>query len=184
MDAKSVGLQILGGERRVIDTFEVDGRLVVVTAPDASDGLSDRQIDVCRLAAAGHADKWIGFELGIARSTVATHLSAALERLGLSARTDLARVWPLLEARGDTRLMAIDVDGRWFTALVGLELAETIEGLTGAEHEVMFHAVRGASNAEIADTRGTSSRTVANQLASIYRKLGLCSRTELAAFVA
>jgi DNA-binding CsgD family transcriptional regulator len=39
----------------------------------------------------------------------------------------------------------------------------------------------GLSNAEVAIRRGTSPRTIANQLASVLRKLGVGSRYELAA---
>jgi DNA-binding CsgD family transcriptional regulator len=52
-------------------------------------------------------------------------------------------------------------------------------GLTRAERAVVEAVLRGASNAEIARSRGTSPRTVANQLASIYEKLGVRTRYEL-----
>lgn len=58
--------------------------------------------------------------------------------------------------------------------------AEAIAGLTSAEHAVARDAIAGHSNAEIARRRGSSPRTVANQLAAIYRKLGVGSRAELA----
>jgi DNA-binding NarL/FixJ family response regulator len=38
---------------------------------------------------------------------------------------------------------------------------------------------RGLSNAEIARSRGRSPRTVANQVAKIFEKLGVSSRSEL-----
>lgn len=183
MNATQIGLEVITGTRGIVDAFESDGRLIVVTAPADEEGLTERQIDVCRLASEGHADKWIGYELGIARSTVATHLSAAIGRLNLASRTDVARVWPMLDARVAAFVMEVALNGRTFVALVGERGMPEIEGLTEAEHEVMSQAVRGASNREIATSRGTSTRTVANQLASIYRKLGLCSRTELAAFL-
>lgn len=53
--------------------------------------------------------------------------------------------------------------------------------LTEAELEVARLAVEGLDNKSIAARRGTSVRTVANQLASVYRKLGVSSRAELAA---
>jgi DNA-binding CsgD family transcriptional regulator len=53
--------------------------------------------------------------------------------------------------------------------------------LTDAEAEVARLAIDGLSNAMIAARRGTSLRTVANQMASILRKLGVQSRRELAA---
>jgi DNA-binding NarL/FixJ family response regulator len=44
--------------------------------------------------------------------------------------------------------------------------------------------LEGKSNQEIAKSRRTAVRTVANQVASIFRKLGVGSRSELYAFVA
>ncbi|RYZ65594.1 MAG: LuxR family transcriptional regulator [Proteobacteria bacterium] len=55
-----------------------------------------------------------------------------------------------------------------------------LPGLTAAEREVVSEVVAGASNAQIATARGTSSRTVANQLQRIFAKLGVHSRAELA----
>lgn len=52
--------------------------------------------------------------------------------------------------------------------------------LTSAELSVVEHALKGFSNEEIASLRGSSVRTVANQLQAIYRKLGVNSRIELA----
>jgi DNA-binding CsgD family transcriptional regulator len=55
------------------------------------------------------------------------------------------------------------------------------EQLTDAERVVLREVLAGKSNAEIAHARGTSPRTVANQISSLYRKLGVASRAELAA---
>lgn len=57
-------------------------------------------------------------------------------------------------------------------------------GVTAAERVVLVLAVAGLSNAEIAARRGVSPRTVANQLASLFRKLGVHSRLELQAWLA
>jgi DNA-binding NarL/FixJ family response regulator len=56
-----------------------------------------------------------------------------------------------------------------------------VEGLTSAEEEVLAFLLDGYDNASIAAARGTSARTTANQVASIFRKLGVASRAELAA---
>ena len=58
-----------------------------------------------------------------------------------------------------------------------------VENLTQAETEVARAAVTGLSNREIAKQRGAAVRTVAVQLRSIYRKMGISSRTELAALI-
>jgi DNA-binding CsgD family transcriptional regulator len=55
------------------------------------------------------------------------------------------------------------------------------ERLTPAEAEVARSMAAGLTNDEIALGRRTSSRTVANQVASIFRKLGVGSRRELVA---
>jgi len=57
------------------------------------------------------------------------------------------------------------------------------ERLTQAENAVARAAVSGLSNRAIAKVRGSSPRTVAVQLRSIYRKLDISSRTELAAVI-
>ena len=53
--------------------------------------------------------------------------------------------------------------------------------LTVAERAVAALVLAGESNAAIARTRRSAISTVANQVASIYRKLGVGSRAELAA---
>jgi DNA-binding CsgD family transcriptional regulator len=54
-----------------------------------------------------------------------------------------------------------------------------LQGLSDAERDVFTRVVAGASNAEIARARSVSPRTVANQVASLLRKLGAGSRFEL-----
>jgi DNA-binding NarL/FixJ family response regulator len=53
--------------------------------------------------------------------------------------------------------------------------------LTPAEREVAAAILEGKSNAAIARQRKSAVRTVANQVASLFRKLGVHSRGELAA---
>jgi DNA-binding NarL/FixJ family response regulator len=53
--------------------------------------------------------------------------------------------------------------------------------LSPAERDVMALVLDGVSNAEIARRRGRSVRTIANQIAACYKKLGVSSRLELAA---
>jgi DNA-binding CsgD family transcriptional regulator len=57
--------------------------------------------------------------------------------------------------------------------------AETV--LTSAESEVLDLIRAGLTNSDIAQKRGTSTRTVINQIAHILRKSGVCSRRELKA---
>jgi DNA-binding CsgD family transcriptional regulator len=67
--------------------------------------------------------------------------------------------------------------------LISTALPEPPNGpaLTAAERDVARLALGGLSNRVIAARRGCSSRTVANQLASVFAKLGAAGRRELRA---
>ncbi|MCA9575159.1 MAG: helix-turn-helix transcriptional regulator [Polyangiales bacterium] len=56
--------------------------------------------------------------------------------------------------------------------------------LTDAEADIARRVFAGHSDREIAQARGCALRTVANQLRTIYRKLGVVSRFELVALLA
>ena len=56
-----------------------------------------------------------------------------------------------------------------------------IQPLTRREREVALLAAQGRSSKMIGDHLGLSTRTVETHLASVYRKLGIASRSELAA---
>jgi DNA-binding NarL/FixJ family response regulator len=56
--------------------------------------------------------------------------------------------------------------------------------LTAAERKVAHAVISGATNEEIASSRASSVRTVAHQVASIYAKMGVSSRAELASKLA
>ena len=53
--------------------------------------------------------------------------------------------------------------------------------LTAAERAVFRLLLAGMATSEIASARGSSERTVANQIAAVFRKFGVHSRGELAA---
>lgn len=55
-------------------------------------------------------------------------------------------------------------------------------GLTPAEHDVAFLALKGLDVAEIAELRGAAQGTVRAQLTRIYSKAGVSGRAQFAAF--
>jgi len=63
----------------------------------------------------------------------------------------------------------------------GDEDEDALASLSAAEREVLTLVERGMSNADIAKERGTALRTVANQVASLLKKLNLGSRYEIIA---
>lgn len=78
----------------------------------------------------------------------------------------------------DTR--ALDAFAFGSFRVVSLDLA-TLASLSEAERAVVALVVLGLSNKDVGVRRGSSARTVANQLASVYRKLRIGSRAELMA---
>ncbi|QKK02657.1 MAG: response regulator transcription factor [Pseudomonadota bacterium] len=61
--------------------------------------LSDRELEVARLAAGGMANKVIGLELGISERTVEVHRGRAMRKLGLRSMAELIRIEPALHGR-------------------------------------------------------------------------------------
>jgi DNA-binding CsgD family transcriptional regulator len=104
---------------------------------------------------------------------------------GAPRREAPPKVAPALEAPAGLTASRFDVGGDEYVLLEWP--AATIIApacLTLAERKVMELLLGGLSNAAIATARGSSPRTVANQVASIFQKLGVGSRAELFARLA
>ena len=95
---------LVDGRWSLVDHVERDGKRFVLAhrneAPSTIASLATREAQVASLAALAHSDKYIGYELGIERSTVATHLRRALRKLRLRDRASLVHVFgPLARVR-------------------------------------------------------------------------------------
>jgi len=100
---------IIEGRWSLFDHVDTDGKRYVVlveTGGSRSTGcraLSSTQREVCLRAARGLSNKEIAYELGMSLSSVATHLRRGLEKLGISGRSRLQRLGPLMHGlRGST----------------------------------------------------------------------------------
>ncbi|MDP7152096.1 MAG: helix-turn-helix transcriptional regulator [Paracoccaceae bacterium] len=56
-------------------------------------------------------------------------------------------------------------------------------GFSRSEEAVAIYAMKGFSNAEIAEFRGTTAATVKSQMNAVYRKAGLSNRQQLISFL-
>jgi DNA-binding NarL/FixJ family response regulator len=65
--------------------------------------------------------------------------------------------------------------------VISVDTPELPSVLSESEQAVARALIAGSSNAEIARLRGTSVKTVANQLYAMYKKLGVGNREELVA---
>lgn len=148
----------------------------------------DEQLSrVLELALRGHSQKFIGLELGRAPSTIALRLRRALESMGIrtgSAAMPTALVYIAQVAWGTVPQLLgniAPVPGKPAHRLISLRRPDprALEVLSPAEVEVVALLVEGKVRKQIAELRGTSKRTLANQLADIYRKLHLTGRVPL-----
>lgn len=136
--------------------------------------LTPREEQVLDLADSGRSNKAIAGSLGISTSAVATLLARARKKACDDPCASEHAV-PHDEAPPSSKIID-DANGTQAPAL----LAEA-QDLTSAERAVVELALSGLSNAAIAAQRRCVVRTVANQLASAYAKLGITSRRELRA---
>jgi DNA-binding CsgD family transcriptional regulator len=58
------------------------------------EALTDSQLAVARLAAAGHTNRWIAEQLYVSVKTVETHLAAVYRKLGIAGRDAIAAALP------------------------------------------------------------------------------------------
>lgn len=96
---------LVDGRWSLVDHFDHDGRRYLVARrndPQPSSPrheLSKRELQVSALAALGHSNKLIAYELGLATSTVSAYLVSASRKLGVQSRVGLVRA---LARRGGT----------------------------------------------------------------------------------
>jgi DNA-binding NarL/FixJ family response regulator len=151
----------------------------------------------------------IAAELDVSVPTIANELSAGLSRLGLACDTELPRVFGmglrLLPMGGSGRAPRLSmnrlrsvVERAPFSVPRGIQAERAAhrgkpvvrvsfpvpinhwtEALTSAEKDVANDILAGLPNGAIGKKRGSSVRTVVNQVASIFKKVGAHSRLEL-----
>lgn len=183
--ASSLWRALVEGRWSLAERVERSGQRFVLAfrnelGAEGPSALSPRERDVVAWAAGGASLKEVGYAMGLATSTVGEHLKSAMRKLKVESRAELAMLWMRLQApEPGAGLASVGLDGE--DVFVGN--AAGVAGLSEAEREVARRAARGESSAEIARARGTSLSTVTNQLGAIYRKLGVGSKTELAAWV-
>ncbi len=143
-------------------------------------GLTQREHAIAVAAARGLGNKAIAYELGVTESAIGTAVARVLRKLALRSRSELALLFAPFAPR--TRARAVSIAGERLAIVNVPRVPDApFDELSSVEREVAQSLIEGATHASIALRRGTSVRTVANQAASIYRKLGVRSRAELAA---
>lgn len=136
----------------------IDASLKRREPPAPTVPLTRRESDVLRLVRAGHTTGAIAERLGIAPTTVETHVRNAIAKLGAHTRFEAA-------ARSAQR--------------VGISTTE----LDAAERRIVDLLAAGASITEAARLLHLSRRTMTRRVAEIRRKLGAGTTAEMVAAV-
>jgi DNA-binding NarL/FixJ family response regulator len=127
--------------------------------------VTPRQQQVLDLLVEGFSNREIGSELSISLRTVKQHLRILFLRAGIydgSKRVKLARYAHEDESAVMTPCRA----------------------LNPKEHQISVLVWGGLTNREIGKTVGTSEQAIKNRLRSVFDKLGVWNRLELAMYVA
>ena len=173
------------GRWSLVDRFDADGRRYLVARrndPAVSDprGLSRCEAQAAEFLSLGHSEKQIGYALGISSAAVSRSIRSAVRKLGLRSRAQTASCSPPSSSSKHPPSAARPAN-RDASSARERPQPLAFEPLSGAEREIATLVSSGRSDGEIARLRGASTRTIGNQLGAIYRKLGIHSRTELAA---
>lgn len=183
---------LVTGRWSLIDRFDGDGRRYLVARRNdpevqVSTALTRREQQLVSYAALGHANKFMAYELGISESNVSESIKQACTKLGVRSRTELIQLLGVTSQSSQAipdllRATRFHIGCHEYAVFS----VNSVEGpapviLTASERFVFHGVLAGQTNGEIAASRCRSVRTVANQVAGIFRKLEVHSRAELIA---
>ncbi len=201
LDMSNLWRQLASGEYSVVSSFCSASRCYVCLqrgTPSRSHRrfLTERNMAVLRRILIGVPQKVIASEFDLSPSTVSSVASRCLEALGMEGcigkvplvMVAAAHASPEGSSEG-SRLVADCFDARQGEVggpgvrLLGVSFCRP-DGrlqrlLSTSRCEVARLRVEGLSYHEIAELRGTSPRTVANQLSTTFRQLSVSGRIEL-----
>lgn len=170
---------LVDGRWSLVDVVESDGKRVLFAVPNSPEITDPRRLTkteqlVASFAAMGHSNKLIAYELGASIGTIGAHIHGILKKLGLRTRVELV---------DRVAMMQSGVETHFEEGLVAVTEPDRDESLLArlseAERDVAERAARGETTARIAKSRNVSLRTIENQLARIFAKLKVSSRSEL-----
>lgn len=176
---------LISGRWSLVDRFDSDGRRYVVAVkndpaqPDPR-GLTVRERQIAEYVGLGRTSKEIAYTLGLSEAAITNCTARTQVKLGLGSRVELAAFFA---PNGIRRKLAERTVGgvRWLFGSHPLADAPVLSRLSQAEREIVGLMIGGSTNADIAERRAASERTVANQVQSVFHKLNVHSRGELVA---
>ncbi|HEY1534625.1 MAG TPA: helix-turn-helix transcriptional regulator [Polyangiaceae bacterium] len=179
------------GLSTTIDAFFSKERCYLILAdqlPGSAQPLEARRLEIIEAILGGSRQKNIAIDLNVAPSTVALKSKCALESLGAIGKPSRSHPLLMLAARAAA-------EGEDWTARVANFLiyderklrvvsiphpeCQLADSLPTAEREVSRRLIEGFSYKQMSEERGTSVRTIANQVSAVFGRLGVSGRNEL-----
>jgi DNA-binding NarL/FixJ family response regulator len=169
------------------DTFSTPERSYgVLHAPRDPKPLNTKKLGILERMLLGSTAKVVAFESRRSLSSITAAMQDSIRAMGLDCRTSQASVLISMAATAQLRPELSNQLGRLSQLQVGdasyaivsalrPDLRFPVE-LSLAEAAVLRSLIAGSSHAEISGQRARSPRTVANQLATAFRKLGVSGR--------
>ena len=191
IDSGSIWRDLVEGRTTIVDEFSVQGWsfLIVRHLPEKNGRrLTPRTLQILEAVLRGADPKVVSIDRKLSASTIATCLKQACEAIGVRckpSKVPLLLVALVHAAKGDGRLDSgraaeFQYAGASYRALcVPSPYTVFDRCLSPAEKAVMRMRLEGKSHAEIAARRRTSRRTVANQVATAFHRLGVSCRSDL-----
>jgi DNA-binding NarL/FixJ family response regulator len=182
--------ELVHGICHVVDDFFTEDRCYVILAEADAPvvPLEGRRLAILEAVLCGYGQKTVAIDLKLAPSTIALNARLGLQYLGLGCKP--SRVHPLLMvaakagSRSDGTLAATLsrlVIGNRQLRVVALPRPDRrlFKVLPPAELAVIRLLVEGYCYEEMARLRGTATRTVANQITAVFRRMRVSGRSEL-----
>lgn len=187
-DARASWESLVTCSATIVDAFQAgEVAYLVMTAGPQTSALPLRVRKALELALGGLSHKELASELDVAQSTITAMLKCGLARLGLGGLPSKAplSLFAIAQAatvtgRGSHGLSSTDLfaHGRRYE-IVSVAHLSLLDVLPPAVRQVVLLRAEGKTYAEIAAKRSTSTRTVANQLASAFQRLKVSGRKDL-----
>jgi DNA-binding NarL/FixJ family response regulator len=186
----SIWQELIEGHARVTDAFFTEERCYLLIEANGTSApvLTGRRLEIVQGILCGQDQKSVAIELALAPSTIALNARLGLEAVGSSTRP--SRVHPLLmlaaKASSDRATSRLGTLSTLSDAGVELRVVSVPRPeqplrrlLPPAELAVIGSLVEGLSYEEIARRRGTSTRTVANQITAVFRRMRVSGRNQM-----
>jgi len=176
--------ELLAGHVRVSGAFHTASHCLMGVVRGTSTPVRPERARILERVLMGESQKAVGYDVGLGASTITSACQDVLSRVAHCRRVShapLLLVMAVHSARGARSMVAhVDEVAPGVELLLSASLPKgLVTMLSPSEGHVVNLVLEGSSHAAVASRRHTSPRTTANQLASIFKKLGISGMGEL-----